>query len=99
MTAANVAPVTAQAWVNAVAAAGAAPPPTARATPPIAVTVTGPTKPLAVGKVAEFVIEVKNTGSVALQNLKVVDRCDAALDSDLGHGRLGRRRRSVGVDH
>jgi uncharacterized repeat protein (TIGR01451 family) len=44
--------------------------------------VTGPQRPVAVGKMAEFMIEVKNTGAVALQNLKVVDRYDRALDSD-----------------
>ena len=82
VSAANIAPVRAQAWVNAVAAGGAAPPPTAPVTPPIAVTVTGPTRAITVGKVAEFAIDVKNTGGTTLQNLKVVDRYDAALDSD-----------------
>jgi len=73
VSASNVAPVKAQAWVNAVAAAGAAP-------PPIAVTVTGPPKPLTVGRIAMFIIDVKNTGNAELRNLKVVDRCDATLD-------------------
>ena len=30
---------------------------------------------------AEFVIEVRNTGTTPLQNVKVVDRCDSTLDT------------------
>ena len=40
---------------------------------------TGPPKPLKVGETAQFTIDVTNTGSVTLQNVRIVDRCDPAL--------------------
>lgn len=52
---------------------------TAASPPPITVTKIGPTQPMVVGETARFAIELLNTGPVALQNVKVVDRCDPAL--------------------
>ncbi len=40
---------------------------------------TGPTQPLTVGQEALFTIEIRNTGSTALQNVEVLDRWDIAL--------------------
>lgn len=51
-----------------------------RVSPPsITVTKNGPKQPLMVGGTARFIIELTNNGPVALQGVKVVDRCDPAL--------------------
>jgi uncharacterized repeat protein (TIGR01451 family) len=78
VVATGVAPVKSQVWINA--AAGAAAPPATSQAIPLAVTVAGPQSPLAVGKLADFVIVVKNIGNAAVENVTVVDRCDQALD-------------------
>lgn len=77
ISAAGVAPIKAQVWINATAA-GTTPP--AGQSAPITVSVTGPLGPLTVGKLADFVIVVKNTTTQPLQNITVTDRSDAPLD-------------------
>jgi uncharacterized repeat protein (TIGR01451 family) len=74
----GVTPVKSQVWINA--AAGAAAPPPANQAVPLTVTVTGPPRPLTVGKLADFAILVKNIGNTPVENITVVDRCDPALD-------------------
>ncbi len=70
--------------VEAVAAAapGAAPPAPAPAASAFSVTKTGPDRRTA-GQTAEFVINVSNTGTQELANLRVVDIYDAALKPTL----------------
>ena len=75
VTGQNIAPASAQACVTAVGGAGTKP---AGPAPPVSVKKTGP-KQRAVGETAEFTIEIANTGSAELRNLKVLDRYDAAL--------------------
>jgi uncharacterized repeat protein (TIGR01451 family) len=77
VTVPNAAPITAQASITATGVASAAP---TSPTAPMTVTVTGPSAPVNVGNIAMFAIEVKNTGSVDLRNVKIVDRCDTTLD-------------------
>jgi uncharacterized repeat protein (TIGR01451 family) len=77
VTVPNSAPVTAKAIVTTVGGS-AAPPPTETAIP-LSVTITGPAKSPAIGDTVRFTIDVKNTGSVTLQNVQVADRSDPAL--------------------
>jgi uncharacterized repeat protein (TIGR01451 family) len=91
-----------KACVTAVGAA-AVPPPAAGAIPPragagapgqkpiLSLKKTGPDK-LNVGDIAEFQIEVTNTGAVAATQLKVVDHYDPSLEptsATVGHGMTG----------
>ena len=78
VTAPNMTPANGQACITAIA--GAAAPPTGAPATPLSVTMTGPPKPVAVGQTATFTFDVKNTGSVALRNVKVVDRYDPAFE-------------------
>jgi uncharacterized repeat protein (TIGR01451 family) len=90
VSASNVAPANVQGVVTAVGnpvtpppvtPSPIAPPSGGSAAVPLTVTVTGPNKPLAVGKTATFAIEIRNTGNAAIQNVKVIDHADAVLDS------------------
>ena len=87
----SVATATAQACVMAVGdgqtptAPGVVPPgvggqqPTQPPTPTLSVKISCPNKQLTVGERAQFTIEITNTGTAPLRNLKVVDRYDEAL--------------------
>jgi uncharacterized repeat protein (TIGR01451 family) len=95
VTGRDIAMATAQACVMGVgggapgqAAPGVAPPPggaqqpktpAAPATPTLVVKKSCSSKQFVVGETARFTIEITNTGSAELRNLKVLDRYDAAL--------------------
>jgi uncharacterized repeat protein (TIGR01451 family) len=76
-TVAGAAPVSAKATVTAIGEAGPSAP--AAGAVPLSVTMTGPPKSPMVGDTVRFTTYVRNTGSVTLQNLQVVDRCDSPL--------------------
>jgi uncharacterized repeat protein (TIGR01451 family) len=79
---------TSQASVTATAQGPAAP---AAARPTISVKKTGPTR-LAVGQIADFLIEIANTGQVPATQLKLADNYDPGLEPTLatdGHARDG----------
>jgi uncharacterized repeat protein (TIGR01451 family) len=69
---------TAEACVTATEQAAGPPPRQPAGQPSVSVNKTGP-QTCTVGETAEFIIDVTNTGSQPLTNLKVVDRYDARL--------------------
>jgi uncharacterized repeat protein (TIGR01451 family) len=77
VTAPNFPPATAQAVVTAVGAAAPSTP--GAAAVPLSLTIVGPTKPATVGDLVRFTVDVKNTGTLALQNVQLAFRCDQPL--------------------
>jgi uncharacterized repeat protein (TIGR01451 family) len=79
VTGGNVATAVAEACINVGGVAGSPSPNASRDRPSFSVKMIGPKQRPKVGEMPQFTIEIANTGSVALKNLKVLDLYDAAL--------------------